>query len=112
MNDVTPPQWPDDADGDVFRSLANEGFDFDARHRIDFILELELWPPSPGMFTLLASQYSEVQAEAPARGERGFIRFSVDGRLSYELVRSIQRSVSDLASAWGGVCESWGVLHG
>ncbi len=36
--------WPNDADGDVFRRLKNSNFDFSKKYTIDFTIDFQFWP--------------------------------------------------------------------
>jgi Regulator of ribonuclease activity B len=104
--------WPHDADGDVFRRLASDDFDFLASHSIDFNVDFDSWPPSPVFVTTLKTQYPKLQVFEPSDGYRGYIQFVVDAKLTYELVMFVQSAVSSLAAPYGGICESWGVMGG
>lgn len=37
-------EWPNDADGGVFRSLQDDGFDFEKECSIDFNIDFDHWP--------------------------------------------------------------------
>ena len=100
--------WPSDADGDVFRRLASDDFDFSASHSIDFNVDFESWPPSPDFVAILKNRYPNLHVFEPSDSYRGYIQFVVNAKLTYELVMSIQSAISALAAPYGGVCESWG----
>jgi len=38
--------WPDDADGGVFRNLAANAFDFSKQYSVDYNVDFDSWPPS------------------------------------------------------------------
>ena len=38
--------WPNDADGDVFRRLEEKNFDFDSTVQVDFNIDFDHWPLS------------------------------------------------------------------
>jgi len=109
MNSQT--EWPDDADGDVFRRLARSGFDFSAQWDIDFNIDLDSWPPPDALLNKLLQAYPKVEVIEADGESHGFITFVVRAGLTYELVTSVQRTASEIAKPFGGVCESWGVLH-
>jgi hypothetical protein len=46
-----------------------------------------------------------------ASDDGGYILLVINAVLTYELVMSMQQVLTDLAAPFGGVCESWGVLH-
>ncbi|HEX4302961.1 MAG TPA: ribonuclease E inhibitor RraB [Rhizomicrobium sp.] len=104
-------QWPQDADGDVFRRLESQGFDFTKRYTIDFQVDFECWPPPAEAAALLREIYPNVATVEPNADAAGYLEFSVSAPLTYELVTTIQRTVTGALSALGGVCNSWGVLH-
>lgn len=103
--------WPNDVDGDVFRRMKSSGFDFDAKTDIDFNVDFDNWPPSTELIELLRNQFSVVKVYEPDDHGSGYIRIVLNELVTYELVMFIQSSVSELAAPFGGVCESWGVLH-
>ncbi|MES2491401.1 MAG: ribonuclease E inhibitor RraB [Pseudomonadota bacterium] len=103
--------WPDDADGDVMRQLEASGFEFDVEHAIDFNIDFEKWPPSQQFIDQLKATYPVVEINPPEGDSAGDVRFFVEAKLSYELVKFVQESVSAIAKPYGGWCESWGVLH-
>lgn len=102
--------WPADADGDVFRRMQADGFDFATPASIDFNVDFAEWPPSGELLSALAQRFNQVEVHEPDE-YRGYISFIVSERVTYELVMSIQRLVSELAAPYGGICESWGVMQ-
>ena len=111
MKQSPDPIWPQDADGDVFRRLAASGLDFEVPYSIDFNIDFETWPPSPELIKFLRKQYSDIKVFEPDGESSGYVLFVVNAKLTYELVMFVQSTVSELAAPYGGVCESWGVMH-
>jgi hypothetical protein len=111
MNNSLNPIWPQDADGDVLRRLEADGFDFALLHSIDFNIDFNTWPPSSELIKLLLNQYSNLKVFEPDNQGSGYVQFVVESKLTYELVMFVQSSVSELAASFGGLCESWGVMH-
>lgn len=105
------PRWPNDADGDVFRRMQKSGFDFDKAVDIDFNVDFDSWPPSEELLSMLRSQFKHVKVCSPDSSGEGYVQFVLNAVPTYELVIFIQKSVSEMAARFGGVCESWGVLH-
>ena len=103
--------WPNDADGDVLRRLKAAGFDFNQSHVIDFNVDFHTWPPSADAIDLLRSRFGKIELIEPEEETSGYVQLQVSDRVSYELVSSIQRSVTSAMAPFNGVCESWGVLH-
>ena len=102
--------WPNDADGDVFRRLHKEGFDFSASSSVDFNVDFDEWPPSSKAIERLQSIVGNLEIVEPDGEFGGYLAFQVNMQLNYERVTSIQREVSEVMEPFGGVCESWGVL--
>jgi hypothetical protein len=111
MNSSAPTVWPNDADGDVLRRLAANGFDFQAKHSIDFNVDFDTWPPSQEFVTQLGAHYDKVEVIDPDDDGDGYVLFVIKSKLSYELVMFVQDAVSALAAPYGGKCETWGVLQ-
>jgi Regulator of ribonuclease activity B len=103
-------QWPDDADGDVLRRMAARGFDFGQPCLIDFNVDFDSWPPPEVALTRLEQRFPSTRT-CPSSDGGGYVQFQVYGKLSYELVVNTQRVVSNEMATFGGVCDSWGVLH-
>lgn len=103
--------WPDDADGDVFRSLAASGFDFEQSWSVDYNVDFVSWPPAEAALALLRSMYGNLSLYPPDEHGAGYVQFQVVGRVTYEGVTSVQRRVSAAMAPFGGVCESWGVMN-
>ena len=102
--------WPADPDGDVFRRLQAQAFNFSEPHAIDFNVEFVRWPPPQEAVALLRSRHPSLEVVQPEADFPGYVLFQVVDKVSYELVTSVQRSTSSLVTKFGGVCESWGVL--
>lgn len=103
--------WPDDADGDVFRRLQSRGFDFSKRYAIDFQVEFDHWPPDERALSAVRELFPGAVALEPEDGDEGYVQFQVYDYLTYEAVIAIQAKVSKVLAEFGGQCNSWGVLH-
>lgn len=103
--------WPADADGDVFRRLESNGFDFNKDYAVDYNVDFETWPPVPAALKLLREQYGQIEIYEPDEDGDGYVLFTILGRVTYEGVTSIQRNTSAIMQPYGGICETWGVLH-
>jgi len=107
----TPATWPSDADGDVFRRLEGNGFDFSTEYEIDFNVDFEDWPPHPDAITWLQSRYRHVEVYEPEEDFNGYIQFKIRSKLSYTLVIDTQAEATNAIQQYGGICESWGVMQ-
>jgi hypothetical protein len=103
--------WPNDADGDVFRRLLTNGFDFSANYAVDYNIDFESWPASAAAVTLLESMYGKVTLYPLGEDLGGYAEFQVVGPVTYEGVTSVQRNASAAMQRFGGVCDSWGVMQ-
>ena len=103
--------WPDDADGDALRRLEEHGLDFSVPHAVDFNVDFDEWPPSYSALAGLQERFGSVESYPPSDGQAGYVLLRVLGLVSYEWVTSVQRDVTALMAPFGGVCESWGLLH-
>ena len=109
--------WPDDADGDVLRRMQESGFDFDREAEIDFNIDFSHWPLSQEEVNQVKKiyPYSEIidpTEEDKADGmETGYVQFTIQEKLTYELVINTQEKVTKQMHNIGGWCESWGAFH-
>ncbi len=104
--------WPDDADGDVFRNLESDGFDFTKEYDIDFNVDFEDWPPSKEAINLLKSKYKNTKVIEPESDDtNGYVTFQIRAKVTYELVTSTQTQVTQAMKKYRGWCESWGVMQ-
>lgn len=104
--------FPQDVDGDVFRRLEGEGFDFDSPCTIDFNVDFGTWPPPQEAVTCLRVSYPDLEIIEPnAEGDEGYIQVHLHEQLSYELVVRVQAHATELVRPYGGECNSWGVLR-
>ena len=87
------------------------GFDFASDHVVDFNIDVDSWPPHDELLTVTRQRFPGARAIAPEGSHRGYIQFQVRGRVTYDLVMSVQREASRLAEPYGGICESWGVMQ-
>lgn len=103
--------WPTNADGDVFRKLESQGFDFSKIYSIDFNIDFEHWPPHEDILTRLKHEFPGITVHADEEAGDGYILIKIDAQLTYEFVTKTQARVTDIVCANGGICESWGILH-
>ena len=108
--------WPQDEDGDVFRRLEEDGFDFEQEVSIDFNIDFDEWPVSDATLEFMKSQYPNGVLMYPdeddfAEGiDKGYYSFVIKAKLSYELVVNTQKKVSEAMAPYGGHCNAWGVM--
>ena len=108
--------WPQDADGDVFRRLAEDGFDFTQEVDIDFNIDFDSWPLSEEATAFLKKNYPDGVVIHPdeddfAEGiDKGYFCFVVRGKLTYDFVVEMQEKVTRDVAPFGGRCNAWGIL--
>jgi Protein of unknown function (DUF1260). len=101
--------WPDDADGDVFRSLEADGCDFSKEYTVDFFVDFEEWPPSAEALAALQGEYGNIAVKDDDEEELPCLICKIDGLLTYEFVTGTQAKITDLVKPFGGYCMDWGV---
>ncbi len=101
--------WPNDADGDVFRRMEISGFDFSKETLVDFNIDFDHWPITDSEYEYVKKLYPDCQFFG--NNESGYAQFQISGLLTYKMVTSMQKLVSDEVAKVGGVCESWGVMQ-
>ncbi|MEM9965997.1 MAG: ribonuclease E inhibitor RraB [Asticcacaulis sp.] len=99
--------WPNDADGDVFRRLKATGFNFSSATSIDFIVDFETWPPESRAMELLKEAFPEAEFDS---GE-DYLVIILNAKLAYGFVTETQNKISELLSPFNAQCDSWGVLQ-
>lgn len=102
--------WPEDDDGDVMRRLEASGFDFSSTHEIDFNVDFFEWPPSQDALDRLRP-FGVIELFDPDEHSPGYVLIQLQSKVTYEVVTSVQRRVSNAMAPYGGICESWGVMQ-
>ena len=108
--------WPNDTDGDVFRSLEKSNFNFEKEYEIDINIDFDHWPLSESEITEIQKLYPNGEIINPAPGKDigngkdiGFVQFQIFSKLDYNFIIEVQKSVTMKVSHMGGWCDSWGV---
>lgn len=102
--------WPTDVDGNVFRALQNQGFDFSKPTLIDFNVDFQTWPPPQAALTELSRHYPSIEVCEPDDDADGYLQFHVYALVTYELVMNTQSEVTEMMAPFRGECSSWGVF--
>ena len=109
--------WPDDADGDVLRRMEESDFNFSVKADIDFNIDFDHWPLKEEEIKQIKTLYPESEIIDPAEEdieegiETGYVQFTLNELLTYELVMNTQETVTKQMQNIGGWCESWGALQ-
>jgi|SRR3954451_10621835 hypothetical protein len=103
--------WPSDADGDVFRSLQRQGFDFSKEYKIDFDIDFSGNCIPPEAFCVLIDAYPGTEIVGQTNECPPYIKMQVHAKVDYSFVVKMQDRLSEIMRPFGGWCESWGVLH-
>ena len=108
--------WPDGDDGDVFRLLKKNGFNFRKEVKIDFNIDFDHWPLTNEEKKEIIDLYPDCEFYDPDDEDIeegnliGYAKFQIKEILTYELVIKTQEVVSNQMKQYGGWCESWGVM--
>lgn len=103
--------WPENADGDAFRQLAAENFDFSRKYAVEFKVDFSSWPPPAAAVSALDAAYPGVTVIEPGSGgDKGYLAFQINDTITYDLVADVQSNVTRLMKQYGGWCYSWGIL--
>ena len=108
--------WPNDVDGDVFRTLEEHGFDFSKEHEIEINIDFDSWPLSDSIIHAISELFPDCNFIEPDEDDienddtNGYVQFYITEKLSYDLIVKIQKEVTDKVKAYGGWCDSWGVM--
>jgi hypothetical protein len=98
--------WPADADGDVFRNLEQNGFDFGSTVLVDFNVDV---PNADAMADAIDAAL-DIYPDAAISEEDTYFVVQLETRVTYELVIETQKKLTAAAAPFGGKCDSWGVL--
>jgi hypothetical protein len=104
-------EWPNDADGEVFRRLYESGFDFSRAWTVDYNVDFIDWPPPEEALNALRKSFGELTLYEPDEHGAGYVLFQIEGNVKYETVIAVQKRATQLTEPFGGTCESWGVFH-
>jgi Regulator of ribonuclease activity B len=99
--------WPQDEDGDVFRNLEQDGFDFSAEVPIEFYVDVA----DPANIGFAIDAALEIYPDAAIGLEDEFFVVQLEARLTYDLVIDAQKKLTAATAKLGGNCDSWAVMH-
>ena len=101
--------WPRDADGDVFRSLEQDGCDFSKDYDIDFFVDFAEWPPDSQAIAILKDEFGAVSQEDTEEKQTPCVQCKIHGKLTYDFVTGMQAKITERMTPYGGLCADWGV---
>ncbi len=110
--------WPDDADGGVFRKLQKLDFDFSVEHFVSFFLQFRQWPPwidclraiGPEFFIYRIYEPEDIRAErADYKRDIGFVLVQKKTMVEYATIVILQEKLSQMLKPFQVRCGSWGV---
>ena len=102
--------WPNTPDGDVFRKLEENDFDFSQEANIDINIDFKVWPPSEEAMTFIQNEWPSAEVINPDEEGDGYITFEIKNQLTYDFIINIQKEVTDKMAKYGGYCNSWGLF--
>jgi hypothetical protein len=103
--------WPNDADGNVFRSLESQGFDFSKKYIIDFNIDLGDVLRSEEALEVLRTKYPSAEIYDHSDDDPPYLQLQITSKLSYPFVMKIQSDLTNVMRPFNAWCDSWGVLH-
>src|SRR5579875_1791645 len=98
--------WPDDPDGEVFRSLAAQGFDFSKPYEIDFNVDFTSRLIDQGVFSAIRHTYPDARILNNTGQDLPYIQVKLFSVLSYKFVLKTQEILTGLSRQFGGRCDS------
>lgn len=110
--------WPSDTDGEILQLLEGRGFDFDAQHEIEFMLDFKDWPlgneqQKAVLQKLPAASFVEADEAFLEEGDpAGYVSLKITNKVTYDFVTQECKRLSNLFADMGGYCDSWCVTSG
>lgn len=109
-------KYPDDINGDVFRRMENDGFDFSVEHIVDFysVFATEAGADQIARKYLADHKAGDVFTNIEARPrEEGGMELILSKRMlvTYETVGEFEKKLGELVSKVDGYLDGWGVLQ-
>lgn len=110
-------EWPNNADGDVFRRLKSSDFNFSKEYDIDFNIDFDHWPLTVNTISFFQSNYPNLKIIEPNEEEidsgdiNGYIEIQIRHKVEYDFVIKTQSKLTKMSQPFGGWCESWGVMQ-
>jgi len=116
---MSQPDWPEGADGDVFRQLAYLDFDFSQPHEVEYTVDFSTWPPPAEAEEILSKIFLTVDLFGPEEDDEeeeieednGIAVCTTHGLVTYETVVATMRRADEAMAPFGGKCDSWGVTQ-
>ena len=111
--------FPNDIDGDVMRSLEENGFDFDSETEVEFNIDYKHWPLTDNEKEAIQTLYPNCELIEPEEADInngdlfGYVQFYVVRKIDHEFIVSTQKTVTSQMEQYGGWCDSWavGLVH-
>jgi hypothetical protein len=104
-------EWPKTADGDVFRRLQSDNFDFSEEVEIDINIDFQEWPPSRECVMKILEEWPDAKLSPPkSEDDSGYVYLTISQVLSYEFIVNKQEEITANLSEYGAYCNSWGLF--
>ncbi len=105
--------FPEDADGDALRRLADAGFDFSVPHDVDFFAVF----PDEARARATVEAYMEDEEASPIESVQAAetdgqfeLTFIKNMRVTYEAIVAFEEELRARVEAGGGQLDGWGVM--
>ncbi|WP_133471865.1 ribonuclease E inhibitor RraB [Paraglaciecola marina] len=110
-------EYPDDANGDVFRRLEEDNFDFSLEYPVDFFAVYETEREADIVAKQFASDWKAGQKFKNIEirpGENGGMELELVPimQVTYENISNFEVKLAERTAKVNGYLDGWGVLHG
>ena len=108
--DDMPSSYPNDADGDALRNVAESGADMSRPMVIDFSVEVPDELTARRVAEVVAAHGFDPSISEDDDSHSWSVHCSKSMLATYEGVVAVQVELNELLSPHGGVCEGWGTF--
>ena len=108
--DDMPTSYPNDADGDALRNVAESGADMSSPMVIDFSVEVADERTARRVAEVVAAHGFDPSISEADDSASWSVHCSKSMLATYEGVVAVQVELNELLSPYGGICEGWGTF--
>ena len=117
MNTRKKMKYPDDVNGDVFRRLEEDDFDFSLEYPVDFFavyeteLEADIVAKQYASDWKVGEKFKNIETRP---GENGGMELELVPimQVTYENISKFEAKLAERTAKVNGYLDGWGVLHG
>ncbi|MDX2322195.1 MAG: ribonuclease E inhibitor RraB [Moritella sp.] len=110
--------FPNDIDGDVMRSLEENGFNFENETEVEFNIDFKHWPLNNNDKAAIVNLYPNCEFVDPSEMDiengdlLGYVQIYLTRKIEHEFIVNTQKTLTSKVEQYGGWCDSWGVSLG